>query len=118
MDETDLRREIATTKLVRSALVAGMIDPEDVTVYVDPDSVDVDDDDAIAATVHDVLRQRPYLNRPATGTVDQGPRGNAPRSITRADLQHMSPEQIHAARLAGDLDAILEGYSRGSYFTP
>lgn len=91
------RAEVAQAKGVPAALLSG-------------DSLEALEASADALLIFRGEAPKPPVVPPADGQGNVGDPVNAKgRQFTRADLQSMTPEQIEAARVAGQLDALLSG---------
>ena len=97
---------------VRAAAAGKLADPSDALRLLDVDSLDTPD--AINAAVAALVESKPYLAggtpKRFEGSADAGPRGDEvlkPRQLSRGDLASMSPQQIEAARAAGQLNDLM-----------
>jgi hypothetical protein len=89
----------------------------DLTHFIDPSAFEVGDDGsvddaAIAQAITDLIASRPSLAAQGSrfqGSADTGARKDAPGAaqLTQSDLDRMTPEQIVAARKAGQFDQLM-----------
>lgn len=99
--------------IVSAATAAGAVDADAVFALLGNDAVTVGDDGQVTGAVEAVtalLESKPYLvGKKPTGGVDGGPRGSGGgvQQLSRDDLAGMKPEQIEAARQAGQLDVLM-----------
>lgn len=113
--------------LIAAAVKAGAVDPDAVVALVAADAVEVGDDgnakgadDAVKA----LLDAKPYLRTPTSeptdsqesgtstpskpnGSADGGTRETRPGQLTREHLKTMKPDEIVAAKEAGQLNDLL-----------
>lgn len=100
---------------IKAAAVGKLADPADAYKFLDLESLDADDTDAIAQAVDALLEAKPYLAaKPGSrfqGTGDGGAAGTKPvlPQLTREDLKNMTPAQINEAKRAGQLNNLLKG---------
>src|SRR5690625_745036 len=100
----------------RAAAAGKLSDPSDVLHFIDTSDFEVGEDgsvdaEAISAAVEGLLETKPYLAaQGGTGPVFESPgsrrEGRKPQ-LTQADLQHMGPDEINAARAEGRLNDLL-----------
>lgn len=82
----------------------------DVDDFIDNGQVDTD---AIQEALDDLLKRKPHLAATAskrfTGSADGGARKGSgkPAQLTEQDLKRMTPHEIEATRVAGQLDDLL-----------
>jgi hypothetical protein len=99
--------------IIAAAAAAGAIDPGDFMNL--KNAVTVGDDGQVTGAeeaVKGLIESKPYLvgqTLAPQGAADGGPRssGTGPKQLTRDDLSSMKPEEIEAARTAGQLDQLL-----------
>lgn len=101
------------------ALAAGKLaDPNDALQFLDLSSIEVSDEGAIDSAlaeqmIADLLNSKPYLaaqsGKRFEGNADGGPRnvGSQTRQLTQADLVGLSPDEVIAAKTAGQLNQLL-----------
>lgn len=100
---------------IKAAAVGKLADPSDAYKFLDMDSLDADDADAIATAVDALLEAKPYLAAKAgsrfQGTGDGGAAGTKAGlpQLSRDDLKNMTPAQINEAKRAGQLTNLLKG---------
>lgn len=113
--------EKANVRLIRAevkAAATGKVkNPALALKLIDTSGIDVDDDgevdsDALNQAIADLLTEYPELAADGSkfgGGADQGARGKAakPPQLSENDLKSMTPEQIGAARAAGQLNTLL-----------
>jgi hypothetical protein len=103
---------------VRAAAAGKLSDPADALRFLDLSNIEVSadgevDSAAVASAIEDLVKSKPYLaaqgGQRFQGTADGGARTDAtqPSQLSRADLASMSPEQIVAAKAAGQLNDLL-----------
>lgn len=108
---------IASASL-RAAAAGKLADPGDAAKWIDPTTIEVDDDgtvdeSALAAKIDDLLKTKPYLAAQGgsrfQGSGDGGPRkaDQRPSQLTQADLKSMSPADIVKAEKDGRLEDLL-----------
>ena len=116
--ETRLRDRLVTAE-VRALASVQTIDPDLVAQLIPRDALKWSGDDldreSVEKAIAKVLAAKPYLAAsagapPAVPQVPAGARGTpSTGSITRADLQRMTPEQITAAYERGELAHLMTG---------
>ena len=103
---------------VRAAAAGKLADPADAIRFLELDKIDISDDGEvdggdIADAIDALLKTKPYLAAATAtrwqGTADGGARNGptGPQQLTREDLQGMSPDQVMAAKKAGQLKNLL-----------
>ena len=104
------------TAVFAAAVKAGAVDPDAVHALLDKNAVTIGNDGQVTGAdeaVKALLESKPYLvGKPAsagTGSADGGSRGNGdgPKQFTKDELSSMTPQQIVAARKAGQLKTAL-----------
>lgn len=103
---------------IKAAAKGRLSDPEDAFRFLDMNEFEVPEDgdldpSTIEAAIANLVESKPYLavqdGRRFTGTPDAGTRKETgPRQLTRADMAGMTPEQIVAAREAGQFSDLLK----------
>lgn len=104
---------------IKAAAAGRLADPADALKLLDLSGFEVDDDgnvdeDAIAAAVAELVKNKPYLaaqgGKRFEGAADGGARKEGrPAQLSRDDLKRMSPEDIEKARQDGRLESLLTG---------
>lgn len=104
---------------IRAAAAAKMADPEDALRFLNLSEFEVDSDGEvdstkIGAALDGLMQKKPYLaaqgDKKVWGSADGGARnehGNGKPQITKDQLSSMSPQEIVAAKEAGQLDHLL-----------
>jgi hypothetical protein len=103
---------------LRAAAAGKLADPTDALAFINPKDFEVGDDgtvdaDAISAAITDLIKTKPHLaaqsDRRFEGSGDGGARKetNKPSQLTREDLKKLTPQQVIAARDAGQLEDLL-----------
>lgn len=110
---TEVRGKRLQTE-IRAAATGKLADPEDAIAFLATDDLDPDDPAAIGEAIDGLLERKPHLKAGATqatpGDIDQGARdSDGIRQLTRDDIALMSPDQIDAARVKGQLRDLLAG---------
>lgn len=104
---------------VRAAAAGKLADPADALRFLDLSSIEVGEDgdiDAatVATAIDDLIKQKPYLaaqsGKRFQGSADGGARNenSKPTQLTGEDVKKLSPQQIVAAKNAGQLDDYLK----------
>ena len=104
---------------LRAAAKGKLADPTDAHLYINLDDFDVNDDGevdsaALEDAIDELLTRKPHLAagepRKFAGSADQGAKPKATRvqQLTGEDLKSLSPQQIVAAKNAGQLDDYLK----------
>ena len=100
---------------LRAAAAGKLTDPTDALTFIDLDAIDVDDDGnvdraALDAAITNLVTTKPYLAAQSGGRFQGGADGGArnaasssPHQYTAAEVERMTPQQIVAARRAGQL---------------
>ena len=99
---------------VKAAATGVLADPADAYKFLDLSKFEVDDDgnvdeSAIAKSLADLVKNKPYLAAQGgtrfQGTADGGARNDAVKTsqLSKADLASMTPGEINTARRAGRL---------------
>lgn len=106
---------------VRAAAAGKLADPMDALKFLDLSTIEVGEDgevdaDAVNAALDQLISEKPYLaaqGRRFQGSADAGARNEAvgPKQLTRSELATMTPDQINAAREAGQLADLMSGKS-------
>lgn len=111
--EAQYRRQLLEARILSRA-AGKFVDPADAVRFADPAMWDGDtSDDEIDAAIAEVIEAKPYLahgaatGHPANGAATQGVQTGAVGQLTREQLDHMTPEQIVAAKAAGQLNDLL-----------
>lgn len=119
-EDADLRfRERVLKAEIKAAATGKLNDPADAMRYLDLSEFEVNEDgdvdaDAISQAIDSLVASKTYLavqdGRRFTGTPDAGARKDATLGqLSSADMAHMTPAEIDAARRAGRLDDVLAG---------
>lgn len=112
----------ANVRILKSELKAAatgkLADPTDAALYINLDDFDVNDNgdvdsDALNEAISDLIVRKPHLaaRKPSRfdGDADQGAKGKTsrPAQLSADEVSRLNPEQIEAARNAGQLDKLL-----------
>jgi hypothetical protein len=103
---------------VKAAATGVLADPADAYKFLDLSKFEVDDDgnvdeSAIAKSLADLVKNKPYLAAQGgtrfQGTADGGARNDAAKlsQLSKADVDRMTPGEINKARREGRLDDLL-----------
>lgn len=102
---------------LKAAATGKLADPSDAHLYINLDDFDVNDDgdvdsESLNDAITDLLARKPHLaaqkqNR-FDGDADQGAKGkdSKPAQLSHDDVKRMKPEEIMAAKEAGQLDRL------------
>lgn len=103
---------------IKAAAAGKFADPSDAALYLDPAKFEVDengdvDTEEISEAIEELLTRKPHLAATARprfqGSGDGGAarKASGPAQLTQSDIDRMSPEQIHKARVEGRLNKLL-----------
>lgn len=103
---------------LRAVAAGKLTDPSDALTFIDLDAIDVDEDGnvdraALEAAITNLVTTKPYLAAQSgrfQGSADGGARNASQgqkHQYTAAEVERMTPQQIVAARRAGQLDTYL-----------
>jgi hypothetical protein len=102
---------------IKAAAAGKLADPADAYKFLDLDKFDITDGDVdaeeIADAIEDLIKTKPYLAAATAnkwqGSADGGARNGpaGPQQLTRDDLKGMSPQEVMAAKKAGQLKNLL-----------
>ena len=132
-DESDrIRREAeqaatakANTRIVkaeiRAAAAGKLADPADALTFIDPSTLEVEDDGntdaaALSAAIDDLLQNKPYLaaqgGKKFQGSADGGTRngGTQPSQLSKADVERLYAEGRHGEIVQAKAEGRLADY--------